>query len=268
MGATKSTAEFWALYNQGKHAEVLATVQTELSGWNDHGAVSGWDQELVYELYALQAWCYYHLKNYAEALKSIESANGQKQARYCMMTILAYAKGFEDDAKLERMAEQLDPNDLLDYLNIVNAIFIRARAKDSTISETRIAAEVRKVQSLQIAVERKTLHGHILNNASRFYLEKGNETDVFAALGLLQMAVALYGAVANWHHRAAAHFWLSKIYEKIGQKKLTHDAAVASFELWLLQCELDPKNEGHKKSLATAQTRLQDTAEALKATVI
>src|SRR5581483_6404248 len=82
--------------------------------------------------------------------------------------------------------------------------------------------------------------------------------DLKFALGLIDVAIAHYGDVSNWHHRAAAHFWKSHILEKLTAIPDAFAAASRSLHPWYCQYALEKDTAPFGKKLENAQVRLAE----------
>jgi hypothetical protein len=154
----------------------------------------------------------------------------------------------KDDVLLSNIQKKLPGNP-----SVCNAYSIRARDADSNIPVEKIVSiAIGHVTNDEIASV------HLLNNTARLLLAKGSKKeDLIMAIGFWQIVLMKYGN-ANYHHKAAVHFWLSKAYERLDQKPLALKSAKKSLALWVKQISLDPNNPNFNKSLIGAEDRIKE----------
>lgn len=233
----------WELYLNGKIKRAKAVALSELtkSKPKDRRA-----------LHAILAWCHYRDEEYEEALAEITSAEGNLRALECHAYILAYAKGYTDDKKLSELVA-LMPNSI----NAANALVVRARAIKSKVSFRKAWTLVKSFAEKADVADYDVSLANLLHNCARFLLDKGRDRrDLKFALGLIETAMAHYGDVENWHHRAAANFWLSYIYEKLTAMPKALESAMESLRLWQVQCELEKASKPFNEKLEAAGKRV------------
>lgn len=88
--------ELWSLYTQGKHDDALHEATNAL-------AQEGLDEATRQALLGVQAWCYYHRKDFPTAMNSIQQAGSDPRARRCLMYLYAFAPPYRDKAALDAM---------------------------------------------------------------------------------------------------------------------------------------------------------------------
>lgn len=158
-----------------------------------------------------------------------------------------------------RLVEELGDN-----INACNALVIRARAPESVVDHDHIWAMAEKWAEAGDVANHDVALANLLHNCSRFFLDKGrNKRDLMFALGLIQVALAHYGDVVNWHHRAAAMFWMSHILERLTAIPDAFRAAALSFQFWQYQLQLEKNTAPFKDKLANAQLRFAELAGKL-----
>ncbi|MCK9446854.1 hypothetical protein M0Q50_08380 [bacterium] len=226
------------LYKDGKFEEVLKTISAEYKSF----------EEMPTEILEMEALSLFRFAQYKKATEAalILAERENLKGLELLAQVTAYVS--KDDMLLSNIQKQLPGN-----LSVCNAYSIRARDADSNISvEKVVIVAIRNITSDEIASV------HLLNNTARLLLAKGSkEEDVIMAIGFWQIALMKYGD-ANYHHRAAVHFWLSKAYERIGQKPLALKSAKKSLALWVKQISLDPNNPNFNKSLIGAEDRIKE----------
>ncbi len=229
-------------YDPGEFTKCLDEVKMELATTLAEPKKS--------ELIALGAWCYYRRGEYAEAKKWAELASLLPFALECLAYIYAYAKGFKDDAMLREIIEMLGSNA---SVNVQNALTIRARDSDSTLTHEEVARGALSCRENTVEA------ANLFHNSARFFFAKSRSTeDLVMALGFLDVALSRYGADRNWHHRGAVHFWRSKILEQLFDKKAAIEAARESLSCWTQQRTLDPTNEQHRQQWENAVSRVRE----------
>lgn len=244
-----TTVEFHQIYDRGEFGKCLEGVERELQQRPANDPERG-------ELLALRAWCYYRRGEFGEAKKWAEEAGQVRFARECLAYVAAYAKGYKDDAVLSALL-----NELGDSVNAWNALVIRAREPDSTLTHEKVLEGVRRFEN-----DTSVGAANFYHNAARFFYHKSrNNEDLFLALSLFSSALNRYGHDKNWHHRGAVHFWRSKILEQLsnGPMALKDDkldtlrAAQQSLECWTEQVILDPSPR-QKEQWENAVKRIRD----------
>lgn len=241
----------WELYAQGKIEEALSLATMELAGTSD---VEG-----KQALHAILAWCHYRRKGYGNALAEIAYAPDNQRARECHVYVLAYAKGYTNDKKLSELVASMPGN-----INAGNAMVIRARAPESTVDHESVWNMAEGFAQTANVAKHDVAMANLLHNCARFFLDKArNRRDLKFALGLIQVALAHYGEVSNWHHRAAACFWMSHIFEKLTAIPEAFAAAAASLRLWENQCTVEKKTAPFLDNLESGCTRVTELALAL-----
>ena len=242
--------DIWKLYQDGKIEAALAAVILSLDS-------EVLDEATQQELHGIKAWCHYRRKEYDQALTEISQAGTNARATRCHVYVLAYAAGHTDDGKLFSLVSQLGRD-----VDACNALVIRARAKESSLTHEQVWALAEYFVQTANVSEQNVSVANLLHNTARFYLDKArNRADLKFALGILEAALAHYGQVSNWHHRAAAYFWQSILFEGLTAIPQAFEAAAASLRCWKCQCELEKNTGPFKDKLATAVKRVQELAQ-------
>lgn len=232
------------LYSQGETQEVLNAVKKLLEKKPP--------EYIAAEARAYAAWALYRQKNFDKARIQAELAGDNEIALRCLAAIAAYVD--KDPQKVKFYAEKLPESPAKD-----NAKQIAARNIDDTIAKGEVIQ--RTVKWLRAEPLDPLNTANLMNNTARWLLEQGeNIKEHVVALGFMEAAINLYGddEKTNLHHRASAHFWKSKIMEKLFGKKAATPAARISIVLWEKQLAVDPANENFKKSLRGAYERLAE----------
>lgn len=226
------------LYDEGKMAEALVALAALL--------VLQPDSSQNGEIRALMGWCHYHCKEYKDAHDLARVAGSVTKAKELLATMYAAVPGYVDDTSLLRLVDELPGN-----VAVTNALLIRARAKDSSVfTHAEVLQGVLQHRGDEVRV------AHICNNAARFFQEKArDDADLITALGLFDCALLKYGFTANYHHRAALHYWKSLVIERLFGKAAAVFTAMRSCELWQQQLALDPTNVSFQQKLAAAEKR-------------
>lgn len=248
--------EIKKLYEAGQIDAALKAIQEAL------GAEP--PDEEKRQLYARRAWCHYRQKKYDEALEAISQAGDDTSALRCRAYIRAYSAAHRDDAELEEIVSQLGHD-----VDAANALTIRARDRDCGISH----AYVWKIAEVFIENANAASHdvqvANLLHNVGRFFLDKArNRRDLKMAVGTFTAALAHYGEVSNWHHRAAACFWMSQALERLTARPEALRYATLSAQLWLNQLELDPKNPAFQEKATVAAAAVTDLLAKCREAVI
>lgn len=235
-------AELRQIYDNGEFSKCLEEVERELGQRTDNDSERG-------ELFALRAWCYYRRGEFGEAKKWAEEAGHQVRfARECLAYIAAYAKGYKDDAVLSALL-----NELGESVNAWNALVIRARESDSTLTREKVLEGVRRFEG-----DTSIGAANFFHNAARFFYHKArNQDDLFMSLSLFSAALNRYDYDKNWHHRGAVHFWRSKVFEELSDKPSALEEARESLECWTKQVILD-SSPRQKEQWENAIKRIRD----------
>jgi hypothetical protein len=98
---------------------------------------------------------------------------------------------------------------------------------------------------------------NLLHNMARLSLEKA---DFRQALKFIDAALMAYGTETNFHHRGAANYWKSVIYERAGDLASAYGAAQDSLSAWQQQLNLAPENAEWVNRVAGAVQREQELA--------
>jgi len=243
----------WELYEQGKIDESLQLAQKEL--------VQEQSQEAKNALHAVVAWCYYRRKQFDEAVTEIALAGDNQRARECHVYVLAYSKAHTNDTLLSQLVAEMEGN-----INAANALLIRARVPTSTVTHEQVWHMAEGFAQTGNAANHNVSLANLLHNCARFFHDKARDRrDLKFALGLIEVALAHYGDISNWHHRAAANFWMSHILEKLTAIPQAFVAAATSLRLWENQCEVEQKTEPWSRNLEDGSKRVAELANALVA---
>jgi tetratricopeptide (TPR) repeat protein len=141
-----------------------------------------------------------------------------------------------------------------------NARVMAGRQAGSTLSRTEVLAIADKWLKVLPPDEDRTELANLANNTSRYWLAKAASfRDLELARYYMKLAIKLYGSGnKNYHHRAGAHFWLSVITEKMGNRQAAMLYAKRSVRLWRKQLRLDPQNKNFLSSFRGAKNRLKE----------
>ena len=233
--------EIQKLYDLGKIPEAMAAVLAEV---NEERPSS--DPEIG-KLMVIRAWCHWRRQEWDDALESLEAAEKAGGAEPKTKRLRAYFAAYRDknDEALRAIAQEL-PNDV----GVLNALVIRARDEDSTLTHAEIGKIVLSISGE--GVEAANLN----HNGARFFLAKSrDEVDLNSAIGMLDRAIRLYGIDGNWHHRAAATHWKSVAFERLGDRAKDAEARTQARQLWEKAVGLDSTNQGFRMNLKNAQAR-------------
>lgn len=228
------------LYKEGKFEKALKTILSAYQSIN----------EMPDEILEIETWCHFQLKEYEKAteLALVLSDRGNSSGFEIQAQIAAYVT--KDDKLLEKLYWQKPKNP-----GIANAVAIRARDEDSTISTTVVVCA-----AMGMINDDRIASIHVINNTARLIFEKSyfkSHDNIIMAIGFWQIALEKYGD-GNYHHRAAVHFWMSKAYERLGEKSLAIKNAQKSLTLWVKQISLDPNNPKFNENLMGAEKRLEE----------
>jgi|GEM_PF-5062965 len=169
-------------------------------------------------------------------------------------TFAPIAKGHINDSKLLELTVGMEDN-----VNAANALIMRARALESSVTHEQVWRMAEGFANRADVVKYDVSLANLLHNAARFFHDKPRDRrDLKFALGLIDVAIAHYGDVSNWHHRAAAHFWKSHILEKLTAIPDAFAAASRSLHLWYCQYALEKDTAPFGKKLENAQVRLAE----------
>lgn len=240
-----SFSELRAMYDRGETQNVLDT----LDAMNlDAHATNEESQNLA----TLRGWCHYRRKEFQQAYNCAVALGTFPWARELMAYLCAYVPHYVNDQALLLISQELGSSNI----NVANAFIIRARASDCSLLKQE---DVHRLV-VQFTNE-KTVHGaNLLHNAGRYSLEKGTSQD---ACEYLESAIIRYETLGgNFHHRAAANFWKSQAYEKMGNREKTIECMEASVNLWEEQCKLDPSNKSFAQKSGEAKKRLTELTAA------
>lgn len=228
------------LYKEGRFEEALKIILSAYQSTN----------EMPDEILEIEAWCRFRFKEYEKANESalVLSGRGNSSGLEIQAQIAAYVT--KDDKLLEKLYWQKPKNP-----GIANAIAIRARDEDSVISTTVVVCAAMGMMN-----DNRISSIHVINNTARLIFERSyfkSHDDIIMAIGFWQIALEKYGD-GNYHHRAAVHFWMSKAYERLGEKSLAIKSAQKSLTLWVKQISLDPSNPKFNENFTGAEKRLED----------
>jgi hypothetical protein len=234
VGQTLRTA-----YQDGKLDEVLSVLSGSLPGFHN-----------------LAAWCHYRQKEFAKCLEQVEISEryGESQSTLAIRAYLyAYAPEYKDEAKLTEIIPRLHPENV----DGINAVVIAARAPDSTIPYQEVSRKAAETLGSLDYGQPSVSHANLLHNMARLSLEKG---DFAQSLKFIDGALTAYGTETNFHHRGAANYWKSVIYERSGDFASAYSAAQDSLSVWQQQLDMAPENEEWKKRVAGAVARERELA--------
>lgn len=232
------------LYETGKIDEALAAIEVAL--------ITEPPDDERNQLIGRRAWCRYRQEKYDEALDDIEQAGDEPSALRCRVYIRAYSPNHRNDGEMEEIVTQLGRD-----IDAFNALVIRARDPDCNVSHAYVwsLAEIFLEEADTTARDVKV--ANLLHNVGHFYIDKArNRRDFMIAIGTLTAALAHYGEVSHWHHRAAACFWMSRALDQIAAPGAALQFAMASAQLWLNQLELDPGSARNKQRAEDAAARV------------
>lgn len=230
-----------AYYDRGEFDKCLQEIQRELK----HPSRT-LDELEVGALKALEGWCYYRKGEYETARKCFQQAGAVDFAKEGLAYLAVYID--KDDETFMKLAQELG-----DRVNIQNALTIRARDSDSTITHKEVMRGILRFRENVVEV------ANLYHNAARFFFQKArNKKDLLTALGLLDASLVRYGVDRNWHHRGAAHFWRSKVLEALLDKRGALEAARDSLYCWTQQMIIDPGTERHRQRWEEAVNRIRE----------
>lgn len=225
-------------YEEGKFEKALRAISKNYSSSKD----------MPDEILELAALSLFRFEDYQGATElAIILANRKNQKGLELLAqITAYAN--KDDDLLSSIYQKL-PNNIA----VCNAYAIRARDADSNIRVGYVIdAAIQHMNDNEVASI------HLLNNAARLLLAKGDDKgDMAVAVWFWEIALLKYGK-KNYHHRAAVYFWLSKAYERLGKNSLAIASAKKSLVLWVKQISLDPINQKFQDNFVGAEKRLEE----------
>jgi len=225
------------LYEAGKFEEALKAISSNYRSFD----------ETPDEILEIGALCYFRFENYKKATEAAITLVDRENLKGFELLAQLTAYVSKDDGLLSSIYERL-PNNVA----VCNAYAIRARDPDSKIPIPHIVcAAMDNMNGEEIASV------HLLNNTARLLLAKECQEGIVMAIGFWNIALLKYGN-KNYHHRAAVYFWMSKAYEKLGEKSLAIKSAEKSLATWVEQVDLDPNNPKFKESLAGAKKRLEE----------
>jgi len=237
--ADKFESELNALYKKGQNEEILKRIADKFP------SIEGMPASIL----MIKGWAHYRRKEYQDAKDAWTLAINKEDSLRAwegMAQLAAYV--LKQDHIVAAAANKV-PNSS----SVCNAYAIRARDKDSNISVAMIVdAALRMFNTPEIGAV------NLLNNTARLLIEKPREqSDLLLALGFFHAALAKYGEDKNYHHRAGVWYWISVIYEKLGDQSLAANAAKESFQLWQTQATLAPDNQSFIEKLERARKRLE-----------
>ncbi len=235
-----STDELQKMYDEGKTAEALYKILLQCP--------RGLGIDMPIKMAEIKAMCHFSRGEYGEATETALSALhcGSTKAAELLIQLAAYVDKDDKAMKAIRLGLPKSPS-------VCNAFAIRARDTDSNISKELIVnATLKMFNDDSIGAT------HLINNTARLLLKKGNTpSEIVMAIGFWHIAISRYGDL-NYHHRAAVYFWLSKAYEKLGDKTIAIKSAKKSLMLWVKQISLDPTNQKFNEKIIGAEKRLEE----------
>ena len=234
-----TVVEIRELYDQGRIPEAMDAARDEIKARLVN------DPEIP-ELWVILAWCHYRHKEYDVVRSCLGEAGDTERAYELWATLAAYVD--KDDVRLREIAQRFPGN-----INVQNALVIRARDADSTIDHVTVLNALTRFTA-------PTIEGaNLYHNAARFLLAKArNQTDISTAFTIVCLAIEKYGVSANWHHRAAAFFWKSKIAEALKDREEALHAAEQSLHFWDEALARDPQNKGFQGNRDNAIKRIAE----------
>lgn len=216
---------------------------------------------LIAELRGCRAWAFYRQKDFVNAEKEALLAGKNETALRCLAAIAAYY--YKDLNKLEFYAEQVPPSTAIDNARQIlshGPAYLEQVPKEDVIARAMYWVVVDPIE--------RTNTANIMNNTARFLFDQANalkipdDAIIITAIGFMQSAIGLYGTGnQNLHHRASAHFWVSKMQEKLFGKEAAIFAAEMSVKLWEQQVVLDLTNKHFISSYEGAKKHLQELQE-------
>ena len=228
-----------AYYDRGEFDICLQEVRGKLDSL-------AYDDPEKGELLALEGWCYYRKGEYETARRLFRDAGKVDFAKEGLAYLAAYID--KDDETLRKLVDALG-----DRVNTQNALIIRGRDPDSTITHEEVLAVAPRFHSAEVEV------ANLYHNAGRFFYHKARyDQDLVTALGLLDVSLVRYGVDRNWHHRGACNFWRSKVLETLLDKRGALEAARDSLYCWTQQMIIDPGTKRHKHKWEEAVNRIQE----------
>ncbi|OHA64840.1 MAG: hypothetical protein A3D64_00675 [Candidatus Wildermuthbacteria bacterium RIFCSPHIGHO2_02_FULL_49_9] len=234
-----TVAEIQELYDQGKIPEAMAAVRGEVCKKRQS------DNPEIPELCAIRAWCHYRRREWDNVRKWLGKAGNTLWAERLRAYMASYVD--KDDEVLARIAQELG-----DDVSVQNALVIRARDPDS---EVVILNELEGILA-RFGNQTEVDVANLFHNAARLLLVKGSTKEHWwTALGMMEDALVRYGSKSHWHHRAAAWYWESHIFERLRDKENALRAVSKSLFLWDRALELDPGNQGFRTNQQNALKR-------------
>lgn len=237
-----TVAEIQELYDKGDIQGAMSAVWAEV-----YEERPSYDPERG-GLMVIRAWCHWRRQEWEDArqwLSIAEEAGGAEQRTKALRAYFAAYRD-KDDAMLQFIAQEL-PDDV----DVQNALVIRARDADSTLSHAQVGAALE-----HFSMQESTSVANLNHNAARFFLAKNRDVgDLNVAVTMIDRALRLYGQDRNWHHRAAATHWQSVAFERLGKKVEDAGARTQARQLWEKAVELDPNNKGFQQNLENARKR-------------
>jgi len=245
------------LYNNGKTAELLEKSESMLKKL-EQIKLSEIRDNLIADIHGCRAFAYYRQKDFIKAEEEALLAGKNETALRCLAAIAAYH--YKDRVKLEFYASQVPRSAAID-----NARQILARQPNIILQVLEDEIIERAAYWIMVDPIDRINTANIMNNTGRWYFDYANNLtnprdDLFiSAIGYMQSAIGLYGSGSqSLHHRASAHFWVSKMQEKLFGKASAIFAAETSVNLWKEQLVLDITNKHFIKSFEGAKKRLKE----------
>lgn len=237
--------EIQALYDAGRIQQAMNAVRAEV--FEERRP----DDAEIGKLNLIRAWCHWRRQEWDDARQWLQDAEQAGGAELQCKRLRAYFAAYRDkeDAVLRSLAQELR-----DDLGVQNALVIRARDTDSSFTHL----DLEKIID-QFPRDSSEAAANLRHNIARFFLAKPRDQgDLHIALGMVELAIRLYGPDVHWHHRAAANFWRSHILERLHKKEEALEAAYESVQLWERAVELDPQNKGFQQNLENARKRARE----------
>lgn len=245
------------LYNNGQTEDLLEKSRSMLLKL-EQAEPSEVRDNLINELHGCRAWAFYRRKEFELAEQEALLAGKNETALRCLAALAGYY--YKDFAKLEFYASQVPASAAIDN---ARQILARQPGVIQKVSEHEI--HERAMRWITVDPMDKINTANIMNNTGRWFFDYANltvncrEDLVISAIGYMVYAIGLYGSgTQNLHHRAGAHFWVSKMQEKLSGKAAAISFAEMSVSLWEKQLVMDITNKNFIRSFNGAKKHLEE----------
>lgn len=245
------------LYHDGKTEDLLEKSASMLKKLEQIES-SEIKDNLIGDLHGCRAFAKYRQKDFIGAEQEALMAGKNETALRCLAAIAGYYH--KDPIKLEFYANQVPRSAAIDN---ARQILKRQNGIIQQVSEDEIF-EIAMRWIMVDPIERINV-ANIMNNTGRLLFDYANLTPVcrdelvISAIGYMQSAIGLYGSgTQNLHHRASAHFWVSKMQEKLFGKTSAIFAAEMSVGLWEKQLVVDITNKNFINSYRGAKKHMEE----------